>query len=265
MSIGSKAGVIALVQARGGSKGVPGKNVRLLGGYPVLAWSIAACRLSKKIERTILSTDSEEIAGIGRRFGAEVPFLRPAEYATDAATDFVVFKHALEWLRDKERHIPDFVVQIRPTTPFRDPEVIDAAISALRARPDATGLRSVFEMPESAWKTFEMEQNGYLTGIINRVRIVGAEASNLPRQAFPPTYFGQGYVDIVRPQVVLESNQTYGERVLGYLTPDVGEIDTADDFKRLESTVAEFGGSLLQFLRKIDSEHTGGGSVSSSS
>ncbi len=150
----TQARVLALIQARGGSKGVPGKNIRPLGGFPLIAWSVAACRLAETIDRVVLSTDSEEIAEVAKAYGVEVPFMRPAAFATDTATDFVVIKHALEWLRDNEGHVPDLVVQIRPTTPLRDPAVIDEAVAKLKASPQATGLRSVFEMPESAWKTY---------------------------------------------------------------------------------------------------------------
>lgn len=174
--------------------------------------------------------------------------MRPAEHATDTATDFVVFKHALEWFRANEGHVPEFIVQIRPTTPLRDPAVIDAAVAALIAAPKATGLRSVYEMPESAWKTFELDENGYLVGLISKVGNAGAEASNLPRQAFPPTYFGQGYVDILRSEVVLERGQTYGDRILGFVTQDVGEIDSEEDFDKIEYRVDRYGSPLLPYL-----------------
>lgn len=240
--------VVALIQARGGSKGVPGKNVRNLGGHPVLAWSVAACRLAKSIERTVLSTDSTEIADAGRRYGADVPFMRPAAYASDTATDLMVITHAIEWFRDHEGHVPEYVVQIRPTTPLRDPRVIDAAVAALKAAPDATGLRSVYEMPESAWKTFEIDSHGYLVSLMSKVQTVGIEASNLPRQAFASTYCGQGYVDILRSEIVLEKGLTYGERILGFLSADVGEIDSEDDFKKLEYHLSTLGSPLLEFL-----------------
>ena len=238
--------MIALVQARGGSKGVPGKNIRPLAGHPLLGWSIAACNLAKSIERTILSTDSEEIAAVGRQYGAEVPFLRPAEFATDSATDYPVIKHAIEWLRDAEGFIPDYVVQIRPTTPLRDPAIMDAALAELKATPGATGLRSVFEMPESAWKSFEME-NGYLVPLGNEAG-GDAEAVNKPRQAFANTFTGQGYVDIVRSRVILESPSTYGDHILGFVTPDCGEVDNEADFRKLDFFKEDFGKSVFEYL-----------------
>ena len=239
--------VIALIQARGGSKGVPGKNIRPLAGHPLLAWSIVACNLAPSIERTILTTDDEAIAEVGRKYGAEVPFIRPSEFATDDATDFPVIKHALEWLGDNEGHVPEFIVQIRPTTPLREPAILDQAVAALQSSPKSTGLRSVFEMPETAWKCFELK-DGYLDSLATRMPGRGQEAANLPRQAFPATYNGQGYVDILRSEIVLEKSQTYGENVIGFLTPDCGEVDIESDFLKLEFFKEQFGKTIFDHL-----------------
>jgi len=247
-----KAEVIALVQARGGSKGVPGKNIRPFAGHPLIAWSVVACNLATSIERTVLTTDDEDIAEVGRKYGAEIPFMRPSEFATDDATDFPVIKHALEWLRDNEGHVPRFVVQIRPTTPLREPDVLDKAVAALKASPEATGLRSVFEMPETAWKCFELK-DGYLDSLATRLPGMGPEAANLPRQAFPATYIGQGYVDILRSEVVLKNGQTYGDNVLGFKTPDCGEVDVESDFRKLDFFKENFGKTVFDFL---EAEHT---------
>ena len=241
--------VIALIQARGGSKGVPGKNIRLLANHPLIAWSIIACTLAESIERTILTTDDEEIAQVGRKYGAEVPFLRPSEFATDDATDFPVIKHALEWLRDNEGQVPEYVVQIRPTTPLREPAKLNEAIAALKAMPEATGLRSVFEMPETAWKSFQLK-DGCLDSLATRLPGMGPEAANLPRQAFPTTYIGQGYVDILRSDVVLNKGQTYGDRVLGFETPDCGEIDVESDFRKLDFFKEDFGKTVHDYLEE---------------
>ena len=110
--------VVALIPARAGSKGVPGKNIRLLGGYSLLAWSIAASLKTKSIDRVIVSTDSEEYATLARELGADVPFLRPAELSGDRSTDYDFVLHSLNWLRENSSE-PDYIVHIRPTTPFR--------------------------------------------------------------------------------------------------------------------------------------------------
>src|SRR5512137_723249 len=123
--------ILALIPARGGSKSIPRKNIRLLAGYPLMAYSIAAAIRSKGVTRTIVSTDDEEIARVAQSYGAETPFLRPLEYALDNTTDFPVFTHALSWLKENEEYQPDVVVQLRPTSPLRPPDCVDRAIQIL--------------------------------------------------------------------------------------------------------------------------------------
>ena len=122
--------VIALIPARSGSKGVTHKNIRDLGGYPLIQWSIEACKKSNSINRTIISTDSEEYAKIAKDMGAEVPFLRPAEISTDSSTDYDFVKHALDWFAEHGGE-PEYIVHIRPTTPFREPELLSDSIHLL--------------------------------------------------------------------------------------------------------------------------------------
>ena len=124
----AKGMVTALIPARGGSKGVPRKNIKDLGGFPLIAYSIAAAKISKVISRIIISTDDEEVAVTAKRLGGEVPFMRPAELATDTSTDIDFVHHAMEWLQQNEGHIPEYFVHLRPTTPLRDAELMDAAI-----------------------------------------------------------------------------------------------------------------------------------------
>ena len=113
------AEILALIPARGGSKSIPRKNLRLLGGRPMITYSIDHARASRHITRIIVSTDDDEIAAVSRAAGAEVPFLRPAEYAQDQSLDFEVFDHALRWLQTHENYRPDLVVHLRPTGPVR--------------------------------------------------------------------------------------------------------------------------------------------------
>ena len=111
--------ILALIPARGGSKGIPRKNIRNFAGYPLIAWSIAAAKQSELVTRIIVSTDDEEIAAVAREYGAETPFLRPAEFAQDNTTDLPVFEHALQWLEENEDYQPEIVIQLRPTSPIR--------------------------------------------------------------------------------------------------------------------------------------------------
>lgn len=223
--------VFALIPARAGSKGVPNKNIRMLGGYPLIAWSIAACKLATSINRTIISTDSEEYAKISRGFGAEVPFLRPTELSGDSSTDYEFIKHALSWLEYND-NTPDYIVHIRPTTPFRAPELIDLAVNAFLKKPDATALRSVHPMSESAYKTFEIAAGGQLKRVASNSTAL--DTANNARQEFPTTYFANGYVDVLSTRFIREMQQIHGNKVMPFFTPAVDEIDTEDDFANIE-------------------------------
>src|SRR5512140_1442523 len=125
--------VLAIIPARGGSKGIPRKNIRDFAGYPLIAYSIAAGLQAKSVSRVIVSTDDEEIAAVARQCGAETPFLRPAEFAQDTSTDLPLFEHALQWLAEHENYRPEVVVQLRPTSPLRPRDLVDRAVSILLA------------------------------------------------------------------------------------------------------------------------------------
>ena len=130
-----KPEVLAIIPARGGSKGIPRKNIKLFAAAPLLAWSIQAAKDSKTVTRVIVSTDDVEIAQVAREWGAEVPFLRPAELAEDRSPDLPLFLHALDWLKTNEGYLPDFLVQLRPTSPIRPIGLVDEAVEILLAHP----------------------------------------------------------------------------------------------------------------------------------
>jgi len=228
--------VVALIPARAGSKGVPNKNIRELGGYPLLAWSIVAAKKSRLIDRVLVSTDSEKYAKVATKFGAEVPFLRPAEISSDQSTDYDFITHALDWMSLNGGE-PKYIVHIRPTTPLRNPSFIDLAIEHfLNSTKGFTALRSAHEMSESAYKTFEITEDG-------RFRRVGVEgtaldSANNARQQFPSTYQANGYVDVLSTRFIRESGLIHGDWVLPFITPNVVEVDTEDDFLQLEYQIS---------------------------
>ncbi|MDD5137187.1 MAG: acylneuraminate cytidylyltransferase family protein [Candidatus Omnitrophica bacterium] len=197
--------ILALIPARGGSKSIPGKNIVDLGGYPLIAYTIAAARLSKRINRIVVTTDDEKIAGISRRSGAETPFLRPKSISGDKSLDIEFFDHAIKWLAAKENYSADLIVHLRPTTPLRDPAVIDKAIEEIIKDRKASSLRSaeIIER-ESPYKLFRKDGNYY--DFFGREDFKsGEEYYNYPRQRFPATYQPNGYVDIILPEVLLKS------------------------------------------------------------
>jgi len=236
--------VVALIPARAGSKGVPNKNVRLLDGHSLLAWSIAACLKSSTINRVIVSTDSAEYAALAKSCGAEAPFLRPAAISGDRSTDYDFIVHALDWLASEEGE-PDYLVHIRPTTPLRDPKLIDDAVAAFIAAPNATALRSVQEMSESAYKTFEIASGGQLKRLA--ADNTELDSANNARQQFPSTYQANGYVDVLSTLFIRKAKLIHGNHVIPFVTPTVVEVDTEDDFAHLEFQLSQ-NPSILQKL-----------------
>ena len=144
----------AIIPARGGSKGVPRKNIKPLGGFPLIAYSIAVCKMSSVISRIIVSTDDDEIAEISREFGAEVPFMRPKEAAGDRSTDYEFMEHVLNWFDENEGVAAEFFAHIRVTTPLREVSVVDRAFELFEESKDYTSLRSAHRASESPYKWF---------------------------------------------------------------------------------------------------------------
>ena len=240
--------IVGIIPARGGSKGVPKKNIKLLGCYPLIAYSIIASKLSSNIERTIISTDSQEIADIALFYGAEVPFLRPAEIAQDNSTDLEFFKHAIDWFREKESIVPNFLVQLRATTPLRIPSEIDRSIAFLKEHQEASSLRSAHELPEPPQKMFQIDEKGFFKGFFpNNTR---PEYSNLPRQLFPKAYHPNGYVDIIKTDFVQKTNSLHGSNILAFVTSLTVEVDRPEDFEYLEYQLKNNIHPLHEYLLK---------------
>ena len=121
--------IISIIPARKGSKSIKDKYIQLLGSHPLLAYSIVLSKLVTKIDRTIVSTNSKKYAKIAENYGAEVPFMRPESISGDASTDIEFFKHCLNWMEDNEKQIPNLIVHLRPTTPLREPKIVNDAIN----------------------------------------------------------------------------------------------------------------------------------------
>lgn len=234
--------VLALIPARGGSKGIPRKNIRLFSGAPLIAWSIAAALQSETVTRVIVSTDDEEIAAVARACGAETPFMRPAEFAEDRTTDLPVFEHALKWLAENEGYRPDVVVQLRPTSPIRPKGCIDDAVRTLLQHADADSVRGVVpagQNPHKMW-ILDPEQGP----MINLLDVAGVdEPYNAPRQILPPVYWQTGHIDAIRPAVILEKRSMSGAAIYPLLIDPqfTVDLDSLNDWVKAEWLVA-FGG-----------------------
>jgi CMP-N-acetylneuraminic acid synthetase len=240
-----KPNIIGIIPARGGSKGVPKKNIKEIGGFPMIAYSVIAGQLVENMERCIVSTDSQEIADIAKNYGADIPFLRPSEFATDSSNDIEFIKHAIDWFEKNEGYIPEYWVLLRPTTPLREPKIIKNAIDEIIRHPEATSLISIHEFAETPGKMFGM-QDGFLHGLCPMDP--RPEYFTLPRQEFAPTYFGNGYVDIIKSSTVIDHNSCFGSRILGFETPDTGEIDIPEDFKRVEFYLNSEKNTIFDYL-----------------
>jgi N-acylneuraminate cytidylyltransferase len=230
--------VLALIPARGGSKSIPRKNLVVIGGKPLIAHSIGQARTSRHVTRTIVSTDDAEIADVARAFGADVPFMRPAEFAQDRSLDLDVFRHALGWLRDRENYRPELVVHLRPTGPVRRVELIDAAIETMLKQPAADALRSVSSPMQSPYKMWRINpvNGGRLEPLLQIPGV--AEAHSSPRQGLPAVYWQNGYVDIVRPRVVLEQGRMAGDNILPFIVEEpVLELDYPDAIPAIEAAL----------------------------
>ena len=220
--------VLGLIPARGGSKGVPRKNIRLLCGKPLLQYTAEAARAARRLSRTILSTDDEEVAEVGRRCGLEVPFLRPAELARDETPMLPVVQHALRFVEAQgDRY--DAVSLLQPTNPLRRPEDIDACIELLEQR-HAHSVVTILCVPAEYnphWVYFR-DADGPL-------HLSTGEATPITRrQDLPPAFHREGSVYVVRRDVVMRQNSLQGVRLIGYLleTGRSVNIDSLADWER---------------------------------
>lgn len=236
--------IVAIIPARSGSKSVTSKNIKNLSGHPLIAYSIAAAKLSKKIDRIIVSTDSEEYAEIAKNYGAEAPFIRPDEFSTDKSTDRDFLIHAMQWFLDHETIFPEYWVHLRPTTPLREAKVIDIAINKIISDHEATSLRSAHKAPESPLKWF-VKDNGYFMGIIEN------EDFNLPKESFEQVYIPDGYVDILKSSFVMNNEMTHGNKMIGFESPTCTEVDSQEEFEYIQYIIEKSGSNLLDYLNNL--------------
>ncbi len=234
--------VLAIIPARGGSKGIPRKNIRSFYGYPLIAWSIAAAKQSTLVTRVIVSTDDDEIAAVARAWGAETPFLRPAEFAQDKTTDLPVFVHALQWLAENEKYHPEIVVQLRPTSPIRPQGLVDSALRTLLQRAEADSVRGIVPAGQNPHKMWRLPA-GENAPMANLLTVAGIpEPYNAPRQILPPVYWQTGHIDAIRAATILQGSMS-GKTIYPLLIdPEFTvDLDNLRDWARAE-WLAAFGG-----------------------
>jgi N-acylneuraminate cytidylyltransferase len=219
-----------------------------LSGHPLIAYSIAVAKLSKRIDRVIVSTDSQYYAEIASLYGAEVPFLRPVEYSTDTSTDRDFLLHAMNWLGENKQKIPEYWIHLRPTTPLREPSIVDRAIDTIMNNNNATSLRSGYKAPESPLKWFKIDRYGYFKGLVADDE--EKEIYNLPKESFDDVYIPDGYVDIVKSSHVMHHKTIHGNNMIGFESPVCTEVDSSQEFEYIKYQLGKEGSSLLGYLNQ---------------
>jgi len=223
--------VLAIIPARGGSKGVPRKNIKPLAGKPLLAWTVETALSVPCLDRVVLSTDDPEIQEIGKTYGAEAPFLRPADIAGDDTSDMPVYEHTLGWLEDNDNFCPDVIVWLRPTAPLRTARDIETAIDLLiKKKPD--WVRSVCEVDHHPYWMYHLN-DGRLESFVDGIDI----KDYLRRQSLPPAYRLNGAVDVAFRSTIIEKKLLYSGVIEAYVMPADRsiDVDTHLDFTILET------------------------------
>jgi CMP-N,N'-diacetyllegionaminic acid synthase len=221
--------IVGLITARGGSKGIPRKNVKLLAGKPLIAWTIEAALLSPRLSRVIVSTEDDEIARVARQWGAAVPFMRPPELAQDDSPHLLVVEHALQWLEKHDNARPDYVMLLQPTSPLRTAEDIEAVLQVAEAR-SARAIVSVCKMDRHPYLAKRILEDGTLADF------VPSDIAYLRRQALPPVYALNGAIYLNRRESLLTDRTFVPQGTYGYIMPPERslDIDSLWDFHLIE-------------------------------
>ena len=248
MSAGIKKGCMyAIIPARAGSKGVANKNIRCVKGYPLMAYAIAAAKNCSGISRVLVSTDSEKYAAIARAYGAETPFLRPAEFATDTSPDIEFMEHAIGWLAENEGELPEFFMHLRPTSPLREVDILEGAVKKMLEDPEATSLRSAHKQVFPPYKMFCIREDGYYRSFMKDMTI---DEANSPRQDFDQVYTPDGYVDVLRTEFIREKHLMHGDKVISYIIPKAVDVDAKEDLEYIEFVLEREASPMLEYLRE---------------
>jgi len=226
--------VLGIIPARGGSKGVARKNIRLLGGKPLLAYTAETALRAKRLTRVILSTEDEEIARIGEQYGLEVPFLRPLELAQDATPTLPVIRHAIRFLETAGNNNFDAICLLQPTNPLRRSEDVDNCIELLE-QTEADSVVSVLEVP-----TEYNPKWVYLRGTDGEITLFTGESAPVTRrQELPEAFHRDGTVYVTRRDVVMCQDSLYGAKIQGYKMNArySANIDTEDDWQAVQAAM----------------------------
>lgn len=225
-----KYNVLGVITARGGSKGLPGKNIKMLGGKPLIAYTVDAAKKSKFITHLIVSTDDKKIAEVAKKFGVDVPFLRPERLATDKSKHLDVMKHATKFMEKKLRINFDCVVILQPTSPFRTSEDIDNTVEKLIKKKKASSAVSVYEIDSSMhpMRIKKMKGDRILAYCVD-------EKEGIRRQNLPMAYKRSGDVYAIKRDLIMKKNKLFGDYVIGHIVPKEKVVDIDNEFDWLKA------------------------------
>ena len=229
--MGSKIEVLAIIPARGGSKGIKDKNITNLNGSSLISYSIKAALESKLVSRVICSTDSKIIAKEALKHGAEVPFSRPIEIAQDNSKDIDCFRHAIDWLSDNEGYEPKLIIQLRPTSPIRNVEMINQAIQIMIDNDSYDSLRAISEPDHTPYKMWTLNAKNKMKPLLELPD--NKEPFNTNRQNLPDVYAQTGSIDITRPETIKQFESMTGNKIYPYIIDPRYFVDI-DNIESLE-------------------------------
>lgn len=231
----SRPRVLAIIPARGGSKGLPGKNIRQLAGMPLIGHTIRFAQMCPQIDRCIVSTDSNEVAEVVRRLGGDVPFMRPAELAQDDTPMWPVLRHALSRMEESDGQPYDLVLQLDPTSPAREFSDVSGALERLEACPEADGVIGVSQPHFNPQWVCVVDKDGWMTDLMDQGDGFGR------RQDVPPVYRINGSLYVWRSQFMKDQAEDWRKpgRYVMYEIPEARamSIDTIEEFQRAEVLV----------------------------
>jgi N-acylneuraminate cytidylyltransferase/CMP-N,N'-diacetyllegionaminic acid synthase len=225
--------ILAIIPARGGSKGIPQKNIRLLNNKPLIAYTIEEAMKSKLVDRVIVSTENEEIYKISKQYGAELPFMRPVEFAQDSTPGIDPILHCIKWMEINENYVPDYVVCLQCTSPFRRAEQIDEALKRI-IEEDADSLVSLREIEENPYWMKKLV-NGKMQNFLENIELISR------RQELPPVYLLNGAIYIAKTESLLKNGNWYADNTIPYIMDKISSTDIDDilDFQFAEFLMKE--------------------------
>ena len=218
-----------LIPAKGNSKRVKKKNLKKINELSLVCFSVIISKMNSKIQKTFVSTDNKQIKKISEKYGAIVPFLRPKKFSTYGSEDFQYIDHFINFISKNESILPEFIIQLRPTAPFRSNTVINKAIEKIKKNPTADSLRSSHIASHPPEKQFRVKKNFYVDVNLKKIK---DNSFNKPSHFFKETYEPNGYVDILKTSHLIKNKKNvYGKNILFYLTEKIIDIDTLEDFE----------------------------------